>query len=48
MKNYTKDYLQEIAFPLSGIGTGGISISGIGALVDWELTGRPNKKSVNE
>ena len=48
MKTYQKDYLQEIAFPLSGIGTGGLSISGIGSLVDWELTGRPNKKSVNE
>ena len=48
MKTYCKDYLQEIAFPLSGIGSGGISISGIGALVDWELTGKANKKSVNE
>lgn len=48
MKTYEKDYLQEIAFPLSGIGSGGLSISGIGALVDWELTGRANKKSVNE
>ncbi len=48
MKTYKNDYLQEIAFPLSGIGTGGLSISGIGALVDWELTGRANKKSVNE
>ena len=46
MKTYQRDYLQEIAFPLSGIGTGGLSISGIGALVDWELTGRANKKSV--
>lgn len=48
MKTYQKDYLQEIAFPLSGIGSGGLSISGIGALIDWELTGRANKKSVNE
>ena len=48
MKTYQKDYLQEIAFPLSGIGSGGLSISGIGALVDWELTGRANKHSVNE
>ncbi len=48
MKTYSKDYLQEIAFPLSGIGCGGLSISGIGALVDWELTGRANKRSVNE
>ena len=48
MKSYQKDYLQEIAFPLSGIGTGGVSLSGIGSLVDWELTGRANKKTVNE
>ena len=34
MKTYSKDYLQEIAFPLSGIGCGGLSISGIGALVE--------------
>ena len=48
MKIDQKDYLQEIAFPLSGIGSGGLSISGIGSLVDWELTGRANKRSVNE
>ena len=48
MKTYRKEYLQEIAFPLSGIGTGGLSISGIGELIDWELTGRANKRSVNE
>ena len=48
MKTYEKDYLQEIAFPLSGIGTGGLSISGNGALIDWELSGRANKKNVNE
>lgn len=48
MKTYEKDTLQQIAFPLSGIGSGGLSISGIGSLVDWELTGRANKRSVNE
>lgn len=48
MKKYQKEYLQEIVFPLSGIGTGGLGLSGIGALVDWELTGRANKFSVNE
>ncbi|HPT85738.1 MAG TPA: GH116 family glycosyl-hydrolase [Bacillota bacterium] len=48
MKTYRGEYLREIVFPLSGIGTGGIGISGIGALVDWELTGRANKFSVNE
>lgn len=47
MKTYRQDTLQEIAFPLSGIGTGGISLSGIGNLIDWELTGRANKCSVN-
>lgn len=48
MKQYTGEALREIAFPLAGIGTGGISISGIGQLIDWELTGKPNKWSVNE
>lgn len=48
MKQYKNEYLQEIAFPLSGIGSGGLSISGIGELIDWELTGRANKRSVNE
>lgn len=48
MKTYSGDYAQEIAFPLSGIGTGGVSISGIGRLIDWELDGRANKGSCNE
>ena len=48
MKIYSGDYAQEIAFPLSGIGTGGVSISGIGRLIDWELDGRANKGSCNE
>lgn len=47
MKTYTGDFAQEIRFPLSGIGTGGISISGTGQLTDWELDGRANKGSVN-
>lgn len=48
MKTYSGDYLQQIAFPLSGIGTGGVSISGIGQLIDWEPDGRANKGSCNE
>ncbi len=48
MKTYKGDYAQEIAFPLSGIGTGGMSISGTGHLVDWELDGRANKGNCNE
>lgn len=48
MKEYKNDNLQEIIFPLAGIGTGGVGLSGTGALVDWELEGRPNKWSLNE
>ncbi len=43
MRTYRKDELREIVFPLEGIGTGGLGLSGTGALVDWELTGRANK-----
>lgn len=37
------EYLNEIAFPIGGIGTGCISLSGRGELVDWEIFNRPNK-----
>ncbi len=43
---YTGDRLREIAFPLGGIGTGCVSLSGRGALVDWEIFNRPNKGSI--
>lgn len=39
----TGDRLNQVAFPLGGIGTGCISLSGRGQLVDWEIFGRPNK-----
>ena len=42
-KTYTKERLNEIAFPLGGIGTGCVSFSGSGQLVDWEIFNRPNK-----
>lgn len=48
MKKYKDDHAQAISFPLSGIGTGGVSISGTGQLIDWELDGRANKGAVNE
>lgn len=38
---------KEISFPLGGIGTGSIGISGNGRLVDWEIFNRPNKRSLN-
>ncbi|MBR4427928.1 MAG: hypothetical protein IKS78_01105 [Clostridia bacterium] len=47
MRTYRKEELQEIVFPLEGIGTGGLGLSGTGALVDWELDGRANKHSIN-
>jgi len=44
---YTGDCLKELIFPLGGIGTGSIGLSGNGALVDWEIFNRPNKGSIN-
>jgi uncharacterized protein (DUF608 family) len=40
---YEGDRLREIAFPLGGLGTGCVSLSGRGELVDWEIFNRPNK-----
>lgn len=42
---YSGEYLQEISFPLGGIGTGSIGVAGNGALVDFEIFNRPNKGS---
>ncbi|MBD3177134.1 MAG: hypothetical protein GF320_18320 [Armatimonadia bacterium] len=39
----TGERLNQIAFPLGGIGTGCVSLSGRGELIDWEIFGRPNK-----
>lgn len=44
---YTGDSLKEISFPLGGIGTGSIGLSGIGRLMDWEIFNNPNKGSIN-
>jgi non-lysosomal glucosylceramidase len=43
---YQGEALRQIAFPIGGIGTGSVSLSGRGALVDWEIFNRPNKGSV--
>ena len=37
----------EISFPLGGIGTGCIGLLGNGRLSDFEIFGRPNKKSLS-
>lgn len=39
----TGEFLNEVAFPLGGIGTGCVALSGRGQLVDWEIFNRPNK-----
>ena len=44
---YEGDRLNEISFPLGGIGTGSIGLAGNGRLIDWEIRNRPNKGSVN-
>ncbi|MDQ8738775.1 GH116 family glycosyl-hydrolase [Paenibacillus sp. LHD-38] len=38
---------KEISFPLGGIGTGCIGLSGNGRLIDWEIFNRPHKRSDN-
>lgn len=43
---YKGEQLNEIRFPLGGIGTGCVSLSGRGEFADWEIFNRPNKGSV--
>ncbi|MBR5506620.1 MAG: hypothetical protein IKV88_01065 [Clostridia bacterium] len=44
---YKGKYTKEISFPLGGIGTGSIGLSGDGRLIDWEIFNRPSKGSIN-
>ncbi|MBE7044252.1 MAG: hypothetical protein E7397_01885 [Ruminococcaceae bacterium] len=44
---YQGDYLNEISFPLGGIGTGCVGLGGNGRLTDWEIITRPNKGGKN-
>jgi non-lysosomal glucosylceramidase len=44
-RTFTGLSLQEIAFPIGGIGTGSISLGGRGDLRDWEIFNKPNKGS---
>ena len=43
LKHYDQDHLSKIALPVGGIGTGTISLGGIGDLRDWEIVNRPAK-----
>jgi len=38
---------KEISFPVGGIGSGSIGLSGNGRLIDWEIFNKPNKESIN-
>ena len=44
---YEKQKTKQISFPLGGIGTGCIGLSGNGELMEWEIFNRPNKKQRN-
>lgn len=44
---YSGNALNEISFPLGGIGTGSIGLGGNGRFLDWEIFNRPNKGSIN-
>lgn len=44
---YEKAKTKNISFPLGGIGTGCIGLSGNGALHEWEIFNRPNKGARN-
>lgn len=45
MKKYTKQNLENIVFPLGGIGSGSVGLAGNGLLVDPEFRGRPNREA---
>lgn len=44
---YEGESTREISFPLGGIGTGSIGLSGAGRLIDWEILNRPAKGITN-
>ena len=44
---YSGTKLNQISFPLGGIGTGSIGLAGNGRLIDWEIFNKPNKESYN-
>jgi uncharacterized protein (DUF608 family) len=39
---FSGDSLGQIVFPIGGIGTGSVGLTGIGGLKDWEIFNRPN------
>ena len=43
LRTYEGEFLRRVKMPIGGIGTGTISLSGTGALVDWEIRNMPDK-----
>jgi len=43
LKHYDQNHINKIALPVGGIGTGTISLGGIGDLRDWEIMNKPAK-----
>jgi len=46
-KTYAGEFLNEISFPLGGIGTGCIGLGGDGRLKEWEIFNHPDKGRLN-
>lgn len=44
---YTGENKNTISFPLGGIGSGSVGLTGNGRFLDWEIFNRPNKGSLN-
>jgi uncharacterized protein (DUF608 family) len=44
---FTGNKRNQISFPLGGIGTGSLGLSGTGRFIDWEIFNRPAKGSLN-
>lgn len=46
--SYSGENLKKIEFPLGRLGTGCVSLTGIGELINWEMFSQPNKETTNE
>ena len=47
LKSYSGVKSSQISFPIGGIGSGCIGLSGEGRLIDWEIFNKPNKFGKN-
>jgi len=43
LRTYEGECLRRVKMPIGGVGTGTVSLSGRGALVDWEIRNQPDK-----